>query len=64
MSEADGLIFAYLLDGNGASREVGWPEIRSWLPGADQPWAFAVVCASLLGVIGFKLLLCHRLKWI
>lgn len=30
MSDQDGLICAYLLDGAGGGREVGWPEVRAW----------------------------------
>ena len=25
-----GLLFAYILDGKGSGREVGWPEIKAW----------------------------------
>ena len=36
MNGEDGLICAYVLDGNGGGREVGWNEIREWTP-ADGP---------------------------
>ena len=33
-----GLLFAYILDGNGGGREVGWPEINSWKPEDGTLW--------------------------
>jgi zinc transporter len=38
MSEEDGLICAYLLDGQGGGREIGWPEIEAWHPGKGLLW--------------------------
>lgn len=38
MSEEDGLIYAYLLDGEGGGREVGWPEIEAWRAGQGLIW--------------------------
>lgn len=38
MSEDDGLICAYLLDGKGGGREVGWAEVRGWKPEAGPVW--------------------------
>jgi zinc transporter len=34
----DGLICAYLLDGGGGGRELGWTEIRSWRPEQGLLW--------------------------
>lgn len=39
MSNADsGLVTAYVLDGKGGGRLVGWEEIRAWRPGAGTLW--------------------------
>lgn len=34
----DGLICAYLLDGQGGGQEIGWPEIRRWRPEHGLLW--------------------------
>jgi len=33
-----GLIYAYLLDGNGGGREIGWTEARGWTPEMGVLW--------------------------
>jgi len=33
-----GLIFAYLLDGNGSGREIGWDEVRGWTADKGVLW--------------------------
>lgn len=33
-----GLIYAYLLDGSGRGREVGWAEVRAWTPDDGALW--------------------------
>jgi zinc transporter len=33
-----GLVYAYLLDGKGAGRIVGWTEVRAWTPEAGVLW--------------------------
>jgi zinc transporter len=38
MSEAEGLIAAYTLDGQGNGHEIGWTEIRSWKPDEGELW--------------------------
>ena len=38
MSDDNGLIWAYLLDGRGGGRQVGWDEVRSWRPGSAPLW--------------------------
>jgi zinc transporter len=38
MSEQDGLIAAFVLDGKGGGREIGWPEIESWTPDQGVLW--------------------------
>jgi zinc transporter len=38
MSDEDGLICAFILDGKGGGREVGWPEIRQWQPSDGPLW--------------------------
>ena len=38
MSDDDGLICAFVLDGEGGGREVGWPEIEAWQPGQGLLW--------------------------
>ena len=30
MSDNDGLVHAYVLDGNGGGKKIGWSEIRTW----------------------------------
>jgi zinc transporter len=34
----EGLVHAYLLDGNGGGREVGWTEVRAWTADAGVLW--------------------------
>ncbi len=36
--DVDGLISAYLLDGAGGAREIGWPEVKTWVPEAGVLW--------------------------
>ena len=38
MTEDDGLICAYLLDGRGGGRPIGWTEIASWRPQDGLLW--------------------------
>jgi zinc transporter len=38
MSDDDGLVFAYALDGQGGARHVGWPEIEAWQAGEGTLW--------------------------
>ena len=38
MTEEDGLICAFVLDGTGGGREVGWPEIDTWTPEQGVLW--------------------------
>ena len=38
MTEGDSLICAYLLDGRGGGRAIGWPEIASWRPQDGLLW--------------------------
>lgn len=38
MAAEDGLICAYLVDGRGGGRELGWPEIRQWRPEQGLLW--------------------------
>jgi zinc transporter len=38
MAEEDGLISAYLLDGNGGGKQIGWSEIGDWAPGQGALW--------------------------
>ncbi|MBI1213025.1 MAG: zinc transporter ZntB [Alphaproteobacteria bacterium] len=33
-----GLVYAYLLDGKGGGREIGWNEVRDWTPDAGVIW--------------------------
>ena len=35
----DGLINAYILDGEGGGRRVGWKDIQEWTPTAGLLWA-------------------------
>lgn len=37
-SDGDGLIFAYILDGSGSGKEVGWEEIAAWKPRQGILW--------------------------
>ncbi len=37
-STVNGLLCAYLLDGNGGGREVGWSEIDQWTPSDGMLW--------------------------
>ena len=37
-ADNDGLILAYILDGNGSGRKVGWREIESWKPRQGLLW--------------------------
>ncbi len=38
MEESGGLLFAYLLDGEGGGREIGWDEIQAWKPEEGVLW--------------------------
>jgi zinc transporter len=38
MTEQNGLVFAFQLDGRGGGRAVGWDEIRAWRPDGDLLW--------------------------
>jgi zinc transporter len=38
MSDEQGLLCAYVLDGKGGGREIGWEEVRSWQPTAGTLW--------------------------
>ena len=38
MSEQDGLICAYMLDGKGGGQAVGWTDVRGWRPEAGPVW--------------------------
>ena len=38
MSDADGLIYAFVLDGEGGGRGIGWPEIEAWKPDQGVLW--------------------------
>jgi zinc transporter len=38
MDQSDGLIFAYVLDGQGGGRELDWPRIRTWTPQDGVLW--------------------------
>jgi zinc transporter len=38
MSQDNGLIFAYLLDGQGGGRRLDWPGIRAWTPQDGVLW--------------------------
>ncbi len=38
MNETDGLLYAFVLDGKGGGRAVGWPEIESWTPDQGILW--------------------------
>lgn len=34
----DGLVCAYVLDGKGSGKLIGWEEIRAWQPGSEAIW--------------------------
>jgi zinc transporter len=38
MSTSDGLVVAYVLDGRGGGREIGWDGVRSWQPSDGLLW--------------------------
>lgn len=38
MEDNEGLICAYILDGEGGAREIGWEEIAAWEPSAGLLW--------------------------
>lgn len=38
MHEGEGLIYAYLLDGRGSGKSMGWDEIRNWTPEMGVIW--------------------------
>jgi len=38
MVDNDGLIAAYILDGKGSGRKIGWKEIQEWTPTAGLLW--------------------------
>jgi zinc transporter len=38
MSNSEGLVFAYCLDGTGGGSEIGWDEVRAWQPDASAMW--------------------------
>jgi len=38
MTNSDGLLYAFILDGTGGGRAVGWPEIESWTPDQGILW--------------------------
>ena len=38
MTEDSGLVAAYLLDGGGGGREIGWADIEAWTPGQGALW--------------------------
>lgn len=38
MDTTEGLVCAYLLDGNGSGRELGWEDIRAWTPDQGTIW--------------------------
>ncbi len=38
MTETDGLLYSFILDGEGGGRAVGWPEIESWTPDQGLLW--------------------------
>lgn len=38
LTEAEGLISAYVLDGTGGGRKVGWQDIDDWTPDAGTLW--------------------------
>jgi len=39
MKQQDGLIHAFVLDGQGGGRPIGWDELRTWKPGDGALWA-------------------------
>ncbi len=38
MDQVDGLLFAYVLDGEGGGREIDWPGIKAWKPEDGVLW--------------------------
>jgi len=38
MKQQHGLIHAFVLDGHGGGRQIGWDEVRSWKPGDGAIW--------------------------
>ncbi len=38
MSENDGLVFGYFLDGNGGGQEIDWEKLRQWSPDRGTLW--------------------------
>jgi zinc transporter len=38
MAQGDGLLFAYVLDGDGGGRELDWPGIEAWTPENGVLW--------------------------
>lgn len=38
MNDKDGLLYAFILDGKGGGRAVGWPEIEAWTPDQGILW--------------------------
>jgi len=38
MKENDGLVFGYLLDGNGGGQEIDWEKLRQWSPDRGTIW--------------------------
>jgi zinc transporter len=38
MTQSQGLINAFLLDGNGGGRQMGWDDIRQWIPSQGVLW--------------------------
>lgn len=38
MDQSDGLLFAYVLDGNGGGQELDWQAIRAWTPSDGVLW--------------------------
>jgi zinc transporter len=60
-----GLICAYLLDGTGSGREVGWDEVRSWKPDTGLIWVHLdrtnEMAQRWLNSAGLDSLLCQAL---
>ena len=38
LKDEEGLVCAYLIDGNGGARSVGWDEVTSWKPDDGEIW--------------------------
>ncbi len=38
MNETDGLLYAFILNGKGGGKAVGWPEIETWTPDQGILW--------------------------